>query len=299
MMDFIRSSLVKDRTAATETLKVDLPVNALSHLIISLDAYNATDEATLAEIVAFITNVTVTHSGRTITSMTGADLYALNCFLYGRRPVLTGKLATDNLHRCLSLIVPFGMRTFDGQDCYPSSRKGEVTLSLEYTAPATAADNGTLNIESVELVGASPQTYLKSVMSTISAPGATGENDFELPIGNDILAMLLRLTTWPGASSHTFGVDVARVLVDNQESGYASARAQCLTGDLIFHYDTQHGAIAAQGVVQPDNVLILDYDPHRDGEWALKTEGKSSVKLRMEMGVDEATYVTILERVSV
>ena len=298
-MEFIRSSLVRDRTAATEVLKVDLPVNALSHLIISLDMYNATDEATLAEILAFVNSITVTHSGRTIVSLQSEDLYGVDTKLYGNRPVLVGKLATDNEHRCLSLIVPFGRRIFNPAECYPASRKGEVTLTLDYTAPATAADNGTLNIEAVELVGATPSHYLRSVMSIIAAPGATGENDWDMPIGNDIVAIGLRMTTWPGASTHTYGVDMAKVLVENQEYGYSAARAQCLVGDLIHHYETQHGNIAAQGFIQPAGMVWLDYDPGDNDEYLLKTEGLSSLKLRMEMGVDEATYVTLLERCAV
>lgn len=299
MKHFIRSSLVRDRTAATEKLKLDLPVSPLSHLIISLDMLNATDEATLAEIIVFINSITVTHSGKTVVSADSEGLYAVNSYLYGNRPVLTGKLATDNYLRCLSLIVPFGRKMFNQAECYPATRKGELTLTLDYTAPATAADGGTLNIEAVELPDAKPQHYMKTVMSTISAPGATGDNDWDMPIGNEIIAAAIRCTTWPAASSHTFGVDMAKVLLNNREEGYSAARAQCLTGDLINLYETNHGAIAAQGLITPDSVFFLDYDPNKDGEYLLETQGASSLKMRLEMGVDEATYVTLMERVKV
>lgn len=298
-MEFIRSSLLKDHTAATEVKKIDLPVNPLSHLIISLDMYNATDEATLAEILVFINSIKVEHNGVAVCSLMSEELYALDAYLYGRRPVLLGKLATDNLHRCFSLVVPFGRRIFDPEECYPASKKGELTLSLDYTAPATAADNGTVNVECVQLPGATPRRFLKSVTKTVSAPGATGDNDVELPIGNDILAILMRMTTWPGASTHTYGVDGVTVKVDEEEYGYSFARAQCLGGDLIHHYDTQHGAIAAQGIVTPTNCVIIDYDPLKDGSYALQTRGKSRVHMVLNMGVDEATYVTPLELVSV
>lgn len=298
-MEFIRSSLLKDHTAATEVKKIDLPVNPLSHLIISLDMYNATDEATLAEVLAFVNTVKVEHNGVAVVSMQSEDLYMEDAYLFGRRPVLTGKLATDNYHRCLSLVVPFGRRIFDPDECYPGTRKGELTLSLDYTAPATAADNGTLNIEAIQLPGATPQRYVKSVMKIVSAPGATGDNDVEMPIGNQILAMLIRMTTWPGASTHTFGVDGVTVKVDEEETGYSFARAQCMGGDLIHHYDTQHGAIGAQGLVVPASGIIVDYDPGKDGRFALDTVGKSRVHMVLNMGVDEATYVTPLELVGV
>jgi hypothetical protein len=296
-MEFIRSSLLKDYTTATEVKKIDLPVNPLSHLIISMDAYNATDEATLAELLAFINKITVEHNGVGVCSLQSEDLYGVNTYLYGNRPVLVGKLATDNLHRCLSLIVPFGRRIFDPNECYPATRKGELTLSLDMTVPATSADNSTLNIEAVQLIGATPQRFLKTIMKAVSAPGATGENEVELPIGNKIAAMLLRLTTWPGASTHTYGVNGVKTFVDDSQYGYSYARAQCLTGDLIFHYDTQHGNIAAQGAIQPANILVVDFDPQRDDQFLLETEGKSKVHAVLDMGVDEATYLTTLELV--
>jgi hypothetical protein len=298
-MEFIRSSLIKDRTAATETLQKDLPINPLSHLIISLDAYNATDEATLAELLAFVNSITIDKMGQTILSLESEDLYALNCYIFGKHPVLTGKLATDNLNRTLSLIVPFGRRVYDPNECYPATKKGELTMSLDYTVPSSAADNGILNIETVELVGATPRQYMKSTLATISAPGATGENDYELPIGNKIIALGIRMTTFYAAAASTLGVEAAKVLVDNSEYGFAFAKAQCCVGEMINICDTQHGNIAAQGLIQPASYFFLDYDPAKDDNYLLDTKGKSSVKLRLDMGVDEATKVMVNELVSI
>lgn len=296
---FIRSSLLEDHTAATEVKKLDLPTNPLSHLIISLDGYNATDEATLAEILAFINKVEVTHFGRTVLSLEGEDLAALDAYLYGGMPVLSNNIATDNATRCLSLIVPFGRKVFTPDECYPATKKGELTLSLDYTAPATSMDNGTLNIEAVELLDASPSHYLKSTYRSVSAPGATGDNDVDLPIGNELIALMLWNTTFPAASSHTYGIDNVKLLVDNVEFNYASARAQCLVGDMIFRLSTLPRDIAAFGQVLPDNTFWMDFDPHGDGQWLIDTAGKSSVVVRLTMGVDEACRVVVLERVSV
>lgn len=298
-MKFIRSPLVINRTAATEILQKDLPVNPLSHLIISLEMYNATDEATLAEILAFINKIEVTHMGKTIVSLESEDLAAENAYLYKANPILTQNDAADNTTRLLSLIVPFGRSIFNPDECYPATKKGELQLNLDYTAPNTAADNGILNIETVEILGANPTKYLKSTMLTVTAPGATGDHDVDLPIGNDIIALQLRMTTFPATSSHTYGVNRARVLVDNSEEGYADASAQGLVGDGIFHLSTLPRDIAAFGDIIPANVVWLDYDPLRDNNYLLQTEGKSSVKARLNMGVDEATYLTIMELVRV
>ncbi len=299
MPEFIRSSLLKDHTTATEVLKKDLPVNPLSHILISLDGYNATDEATLAEILAFINKIEVTQRGKTIISLESEDLFGLDCYLYKAAPILTQNVATDNAARCLTLVVPFGRRIFDPNECFPATRKGELTFSLDTTVPSSSFDNSTLNIETVELIGANPTRYLKATALNVTAPGATGDNPIELPIGNDIIAIQARMTTFPATSSHTYGIDNLRIKVDNNEYGYADARAQCLVGDGIFHISTLPRDIAAFGDILPDNIIWVDFDPNRDDQFLLKTEGKSSVKIVMDMGVDEAVTLAIFELVKV
>lgn len=297
-MEFIRSSVLKDYTTATEAKKIDLPINPLSHIIISMDGYNVTDEATLAEVLAFINSVQVTRSGQTIVSLQSEDLYGLNCYLLRHRPVLEGKVATDNQRRVLSLIVPFGRKLYNPAECFPATRKGELTLTLDTTIPSASLDNSTLNIETVELVGATPSRYLKSVMHTISAPGATGDNEWDLPIGNDLVALLLRMTTFSQASSHSYGVDGVTIMVDNKEYLVSFARAQCLVGDLGLRLDGQTGIIAAQGAILPADTVFVDFDPNGDGEFVIKTAGKSRVHAVLNMGVNEATYGTVLELVN-
>jgi len=298
-MEFIRSSLLKDHTTATEVKKIDLPVNPLSHLIISMDGYNATDEATLAEILAFINKVTVTHLGTSILDLESEDLAALNAYLYHAHPILTNNVATDNAARVLSLIVPFGRHIFDPDECFPATMKGELTLSLDTTVPATSFDNSTLNIEAVELLGAAPKRYLKSTLKSVAAPGATGDNDIDLPRGNKIVALLLYNTTFPSTSSHTYGIDTVKLLVDNKELGYSLARAQCLVGDMIFKLQTLSRDIAAFGQVLPAHYFWMDFNPADNDNFLLETKGKSSVILRAGMGVNEAAKVTVVELVDV
>jgi len=298
-MEFLRTNIILDRTSATEVYPKDLPINPLSHLIVTMDGFNVTDEGTLAELLAFINTITVTHSGKVVYGMQSEDAYAQNCYLFGNRPVLTGKLVTDNLNRSLSLIIPFGRKLYNPEECYPATRKGELTLTLDLTALATSWDNGVLNVDAVELPGATPQRYLKSTLQTISAPGKTGPNDIGLPIGNQIVAMCVRMTSWYAAAASTLGVEYVQTLVNNQQFGIAYAKSQCLIGENILLFDTQHGAIAAQGLIQPAHCMFVDFDPNKDGQFFLETEGKSSVTLRLDMGVDEATNLSIYELVKV
>jgi len=297
-MEFIRSNLIRDRTSATEIIERDLPINPLSHLILSMSACNVTNEWLLTEALPFLNSVEVTRSGVTVINLQSEDLYGLNCYLYRKRPQFSQKVATDNATRTLGFIIPFGRRIFDPDECFPATKKGDLTIRINTTVIGTSADQGIWSLEAVEMPGANPSHHLRAGLHVIAAPGATGDNDVDLPIGNEIIALQLRMTTFPATDSHVYGVENARVLVDNKEFGYAAARAQCLVADGIFRLDGQSGDIAAAGSILPVNQVWLDYDPHGDGNWLLDTKGKSSVKLRLNMGVNEATNLTVIERVA-
>lgn len=296
-MDFIRSNLVRRRTSATEVIDEDLPTNPISHLIVAVEGYNVTDEATLAEILAFMNSVKVTDQGKVIVNVQSEDLYGLNCYLFKRRPHLTQKVATDNATRMLGMVIPFGRKLFNPEECYPGRKRGDLKLSLDMTALGTSIDNGQISIECVELPGATPSRYLKSVTQTVAAPGATGDNDIRLPIGNDLVALQLRMTTFPATSSHAYGVDDVAVLADNQEIGYMGNVAQSLVADGINRVDGQSGTIAAAGDILPDNIVWVDFDPMGDGNFLLKTAGLSDLFVRLTMGVNEATNMTVMELV--
>jgi hypothetical protein len=298
-MRFNYSSIITDRTSATEDFPTDLPTRPISHLIVTLDGYNVTDENTLAELLVFINSIHVENLGNTIFSMESEDAYAQNCYLFGNRPVLTGKIATDNLNRSLSLIIPFGRRMFDEKECLPGFKKGELTLHMDMTELATTWDNGILNVNCVELPDANPSQYLKSIVNTISAPGQTGDNKVDLPIGNDIVAVALRMTSWYAAAASTLGIESIKLMVDESENMFSYAKSQCLIGQNINLFDTMHGAIAAQGLMQPASTMFVDFDPTKDGKFLLKTAGKSSVKLVLNMGVDEATQIATYELVKI
>ncbi|KKN16770.1 hypothetical protein LCGC14_0972650 [marine sediment metagenome] len=299
MREFVRSSLLKDHTMATEIIEEDLPISPLSHIILTIDFYNATDEATLAEVLTFINQINVSKSGVAILSLQSEDLYLLNCYLYRKRPVLSAKVATDNYNRSLSLIIPMGRKQYDPNECYPSHNKGDLTLFVDTTVPATTLDNAVVNIETVELPGATPKKYLKSTQKTVTAPGATGENDVSLPLGNQLVALGLRLTTWYTASTHVMGIENVKLLLNNSEYGYRNARIHCLVGDLINLLDTQHGSIAAQGLEPPLHAVFLDFDPVLNDEFLIDTKNLTDLKMRLDMGVDEATTVNIFELVQV
>lgn len=285
---------------AAETMILDLPVNPLSHLLITMAGFNVgAVEETWADIINEIVKVTVIHRGNSIINLESEDLAFLQAALGMGSPVLTANTALDNQNRELTIIVPFGRKLFNPDECFFATKKGELQLHLETTLPADPLDNAVINIEACELLEATPSRYMKATLLSVAAPGATGDNDVDLPIGNDIAKILLFSTTVPGASSHTWGINEAKVLVDNTEYGYVSTKAQCQKGLLSQIGLGKNHDIALYGNVIPNNYIMLDYDPLFNGNFLLVTEGRSSVKLRLNMGVDEAAKVIPVELVKV
>lgn len=297
-MDFIRSMLFDARTSATEVHTVDLPVNPISHLIFTIEAYNETNEATLTEILGFINSIKVTHMGRTIMALHGEDLALLNLYLFGSAGINIHPIATDNQHIGYSLIIPFGRSLFNPDECFPGTRRGELQFTMDMTALATTIDNGLISLAAIELPDASPSKYLKSSMLSITAPGATGDNDINLPIGNELLALLVRMTSWAGASEYLFGVDDWKFLYDNVERNFISGNAPSVISEMMFRVQKTTNLVAAQGGPAPLLGNWMDFDPTRDGKYSIATEGASSLVFRAGMGVNEAIYVTPLELVS-
>jgi hypothetical protein len=290
-----RTNILKGYTTATEVKSIDLPVNPISHIILSMDGYNVTDEATLAEIIASINKIEVLHEGRSIVSQESEDLYALNCYLFGKQPMLTQNIATDNAFRQLNLIIPFGRKLFNPAECMPATQKGELTLKLDVTAPSAALDNSTLQIDVIELIGATPAKTLKSTVRNIVAPGATGEKDISLPIGNDYVALLAWLTTFPATSSHLYGVNGWKLKKDNIEHVLAYHTTQGLIGEMATRLPTMPRDIAAFGQVQPAHYVWIDFCPNGDDENLIKTEGAADMSLVADYGVNEAMRLTVVE----
>jgi len=298
-MELHRQRIVERHTTATEVLKENLPIEPLSHLIFTIDGYNVTDETTLAEILGFINNIQVTREGVGILDLQSEDLYGVNAYLYRHLPELTGRLATDNEQRTLTMVIPFGRKLCDPNECYPATKKGELVLRVDTTVPATSIDNSTISIDAVTLPGANPSRYLKTVRKALSAPGATGEFEFELPTGNKLVAIQFRLVTVPTTSSHAYGVNIVKLMCDNKEALYTSADMMCMMGERGLRIGHPNATIAAQGLGPLELIAWLDLDPVGSDDFLLDTAGKSSVKLNLNYGVNEAVDLTTLELVAV
>lgn len=284
MSNFLRTVIVPDVTPAADgTYPYDLPVNPLSHLIFTIKGLNATDEATVAEILAQISNIEVSHRGTSIINMNAADLYALNMILLGNSPILLNSVATDNATRALSLIVPFSRQPFDLKECFPRSKRGDLLLQITVDIATAAFDGIIFQVEAVELLDASPSRHLK-VTTLTHTPSATGDSDIELPIAYTYAGILLWGTTIVTSTAWTNTIEQVKLLADNTERLYSLANWESLRGDLVMRCGDEPGHIVAKGDDQIAHYAYLDFSPYNSDDFLLNTAPLNALTLRITAG---------------
>jgi hypothetical protein len=187
---------------------------------------------------------------------------------------------------------------------------------IDYAGAQTGIDTLSAQIETVELPGAAPKQFVKA--TTISKTLVSGiGNDIDLPIGNPILGILLFATTIPAGTSYACSIQKVKCLVDNMESHYSETNWESLYSEMLHrlpynpandaHVHGFNGAAPAYDTtLQPEsgpaifpNYAYLDFDPVRDGSYALETEGKSRVHLRITAGASDGVRVLPVELIKV
>jgi hypothetical protein len=299
MAEFIRANIVDAHTMAAETITEDLPVTPISHLIITLEGHCITDEATIDEILTYITSVAILHHGIQIINLESNDLAALNLYLFGTAGLSNNPHFGTTTYLAYSIIVPFGRTLFNPEECFPATRRGEFQAVITTTLPAGSWQGGLISLSAVSLPEATPTRHLKATLLSVGVPTATGEQDVILPIGNDLLACLIGMSTMGEDASELWGVDDARVLFDNKELKIVSSKAPELAGEMMSRVAGTVRAIPAQADIIPANYLWMDFDPTRDGQYMIDTRPAARLKLRLNMGVAEALNIVPVELVTV
>jgi len=292
-----RTIIVNDEAQAAGAAPIyDLPINPLSHLIFNFKFLNKAAEVGLAEVLAKISKINIARGGQTSLDINLADLWAKNCQMFGHEPIFTNKVATDNATRILTLVLPFGRKLFDPKECMPASPYGDFKLTITTTATETTMDGVIFLIEAVELIGASPTQFLK--MTTLAkTPAATGEMNVPIPIGNQLVDLLLWATTVPTATAWTATMDWVKLLRDNVEDSIAKASWEGLHGDLLqkIGYLGDHGA--AYGADLLSLYGLLDFDPVGDSGLLIPTAGAADIDLRVNAGDTNPFRVIVSELV--
>ncbi len=296
---FNHSTIINQRTMATEVQSQDLPTDPISHLLLTIEGYNATDEVTVAEILTFINRLQVLDDGRNVINLDGEHLAALNLYLFGSAGHNQHPIATDNFHVGYTLIIPFGRKLYTPEECYPGRPLGKVQLVWDTTVPATSFDSAVMTVEAVQLPGASPRRWLKSTQKTLTAPGATGEFDHSLNTGNSLVALLIEHTAVPGASEFLHTVNAFEILKDNVQTHYTSTRTAAQMGNRMLRVPSTIRMIAAQDDLAPPAFNWLDFDPNRDDAHLLDARGTSDLKIRCNYAENAALEISQIDLVTV
>ena len=317
-MEFIQSILAHEVavTAAT-VVTYDLPVNPLSHILMTLKLaaldVAVTDSISVADILARIERIEVLYKGSAVYSLSGPDCFASSLHIQGFESWGVNAVDVEDAEWALTFLVPLTRILYSPLECFPSSTRGELILQITYAAAGVDFDDIRMSIETVELPGAAPQQFLKQ--TTLSAtPTANIPLDIPLPIGNDISDIVFWQHQIQAGTSDTAALDKIEILVDNINKFYPesfietlqnmSGRKRCPPGYWGLHTHKLIQAAYAQGdqtnVPTPANHMLacylhLPFDIFRNGEYALKTEGASAVLARLDVVAFGALRIIPLE----
>mgnify|MGYP001557934460 CR=1 FL=1 len=241
---FLQSIVIPTQTlAVSTTVTFDLPINPLSHIYLTIRLLNNTGTAaltlnytTLAQLLATITRVEVLFRGSAIISASLTDIAVAYMILTGRQ-IWGGQLdhIDDNV-RQITIPIPLGRLLYNRSECFPATRKGELQLQITSGAAVAGIDTLTIQAETVELIDANPQAYLKLTTAT-KDPGGVQEEDLDLPIGNIVAGVLIFSTTPPAGAAATIGINNIQMLVNNVQRYYPRTNWETLHGALTQRLD--------------------------------------------------------------
>jgi len=322
-MEFLRQVLVQDEAVTVSTTRTDdLPVNPLSMILVTLRCLNDTgtiaNYSTVQQLLLQVSRLEVLFKGSAIVSGSLADLARLTGLLLRNGPVQTVQSNVDNDARSVTVPILLGRAPFWPHECFPAVRRGELQLQTTFAAAQTGVDNFTFQVETVELLGATPSRFAK--YTTISRTfAATGDNDVDLPIGNKIAGVLMFATTVPTGAALTSSIGQLRLLLDNVEHYYARTNWESLHNELVrkisetsqsaphSHLENTAAMYAQNAQTEQDQQVLgfwnsyayLDFDPHADDKWLLETHGRSRIHLRVNADAADATRYLPLELIEV
>ena len=306
-MEFIQSQLEYNHLAVVSTVdNYDLPVNPLSHILITLKmdlSTPANDSITaFQKVLDLIARIEVLYKGSAVYSLNGLDCFASGILVNGFESWSVNQVDVDDAEWVITFLVPMTRTLYSPTECFPRTTRGELILQLTWAAAFTGFDIVNLQIETVELPDASPSQFIKQTTKAVT-PTATGQLDIELPIGNDISDLVLWGETIPSGATDTTTLEMLEILVNNKNHFYPESNfnvIQNMAGRMRacpgYHGNHAHKIIASTpapgqqvSANKPENHVIpnhlhLPFDIFRDGEYALHTAGASDVLLRVDCG---------------
>jgi len=317
---FLRTALVQNEAhTADGTFQFDLPVNPLAMILVTLraEAAAAVVLQAAASFYALVTSLGVIFRGQDVIRGSLQDLAVLNAAVMHRVPY--GALNTQGDASMFQMTVPicFGRRPFMGAEAFPSTRRGDLILEMILDVATADFDTLSLQVETVELLGAQPKAFLKYTSSANTFAG-TGQESVRLPIGNPLLGALLFGTTAPTIAARTATWEQLRVKIDNVEAGYAKANWDSIHGELLsrigaysLFLEGHSHWVVVDTTIDVETVAVdreagmleqygyLDYDPSEDDEYMIDTAGRADVVIQRDSGTADAGRVLAVELVRV
>lgn len=317
MPQILRTTLIADEAQAADgSPSFDLPVNPLSVVLITVKALNNVllNYSYIDNLLAMITNVNIAYRGANIINGNLKDLAVLMTRLTGWAPFQGSNVEADNSVRHLTVPICFGRRPYDPTECFPATRRGDLVMTLSTDVALGGVDGLILQAETVELLEAQPEKFIK-VTTTSKVNNAVSEHDIELPIGNDLLGVLLFDQLPPQGATFNAQFGKVALQVDNVESIYSVTNWETLHGELVrrpaaWHTLVPHiHSVNAAGAAREDtlqqqegkgaNSLLdqyayLDFDPLGDEQYILRTAGAARVNLRVTTEVASALAMRAL-----
>ena len=300
---------------------VDLPVNPLSLILLNFELTNTNPAALLTysaidDLFTSVSSVIVKHKGENIISGTLRDLAYVNAVIGQRFPGWDRLAQTNAGIRRVTIPLAFGRKAYDPKECFPATSRGNLTLDLTRGANGAGFSDVNLTVETVELIEAEPERYLKYTPQAQTA--VVGQYDQALPIGNPYLALCFFDTALATLDTATSSWGQVKLLKDNVEQYYPLSDAQTLSGMNNMWFDGipadpghVHGYDGAQaGMAVTDDMSVpvsqgfrgyftMNFDPNGDGMFVMDTQGAADIKIRAVGTSATAVRVTPVELVSV
>lgn len=289
--------MIQDRARAVNDITLEnLPVNPISYIMLNLRGLAGAAAPSLDDLLSHFLRIEVLFKGSAILSLSGADLWRLVNALWGVEPNIEGfGLIAPNFVR-LSLPIPFSRIPYWADEAMPATRSGELQLRIVYAPALTNITTMVETIEVAQILDASPNRFLKYNTVFEQALAVGRENIARLPIGNPILGILAFGNTIPDGA-FTATLRRMRLLVDNVPFGYQD----CNHDSLRAFIWNRLGFPFAYLINFSDwaHYQYLDFDPLKDGSYALPTEGRADVQLRIESDAADMVRIIPVELVQI
>jgi len=254
----------------------DLGVHPTSFLVVRFQADAGAAAPDLAQLLAHITNVTIRFKGTSILSLSAADLWRFVHVMWGKRPTIENfNAVAPGLVRWY-MIVPFARMPYILTEGFPGTRRGEFTFEMTRSAALTNITNLEYSVEQVQVLDMQPTRFTK--LTTQERAIAAGDLDQELPIGNPFFGILLFSPTTFGNVPETATIEDVRLLLDNVEFAYSSTTFEVLRALMSLRLSDAESFVGLSSNLR--DYAYMDFDPLRDDQYLVPTEGRASVKLR-------------------